>query len=83
MPEDWARIASTPHPIPLPRYHAIVRNAYWEHIEAGATRVEVRALRSVVIVRGFFPNDVVDTSKVNIVPLAARNCHPWNLPPWT
>ena len=82
MPEDWERIASIPHPSPLPRYYAIVRNVYWELFDKGATRVEVRALRSIVIVEGFFPNDDVETHKLKVVPLAARTQYPWNLPPW-
>ena len=82
MQDDWNRIATTPHPVPLPRYHAIVRNVYWELIEKGASKVELRALRGVVIVTGFLPNDEQEIHKIKVVPQELRTRYPWNLPPW-
>ena len=81
MPEDWQRIASTRRSIPLPRYHAIVRDAYWDLFNAGALTIDIKVLRNVVILEGHFP-DYKEVNKVEIVPLSARERYPWNLPSW-
>ena len=83
MQEDWLRIAQTPRETPLPRYYDIVRREYWEAIDAGANKIEIRALRTIVIITASFDNDVQEISKIKIVPLVAREQWPWNLPPWT
>ena len=75
---DWQRIVRFPRYIPLPAWQAVVRDAYADLLEDGALSIEVRPLRTVVILVAEFPGHT-DIVCSELCPAHLRSRWPWNL----